>query len=119
MLVGEYTDNIPKVPEPIMDKIFQSISSRDYHLCGDNDFLRDIVHSATNSNPQAVAVMELLMPLILRNEDIELSDEEVDEDIFTYFCQELGVTSYPYYLPDRNIKGNSLILKHIEQYIQS
>lgn len=116
MLKGDSGDNIPNVPECIIDPVFNAIPESEYYRCGDNDYLRKIVHEVTRSNPRAVAVMELIMPLILKESEVQLFDEQIDESLLGYFMQEIGVSKCNIYAPDRNRVGNDIFMKFINQY---
>lgn len=117
MLQGEPGDNIPRVAESILDPVYDAIPEKDWPLCGDNDFLRKVIHEVTHSNPEAIAVMELIMPLILEEREVSLFDEHIDVGLFTYFLQQLGLVQVSVYAATSNIVGNQLIEKYVERYI--
>ena len=117
MLAGEPGDNVPSVPRETMQRVYDHIPPNWYSKMGDNELLRLIIEEYTDRDPQAIAVMELIMPLIADYRDVELYEEMVDEELLTYYKEEFGmVRGFKGADYSRNVVGNATIEKYIDMY---
>lgn len=81
---GEHGDNIPAIDDGMARRITEYISSNDYHLLGDNRFLRELVSKATNDDKRTMAIFDLIAPRIMEN--IPLYDVSFDSAMFYSFA---------------------------------
>lgn len=115
MYYGEPGDNIPQARRREMDRLYDLVSDDVAKRCGDNDFLREFITSNCQDE-QVLAVMELIMPLIIPEQEVQLYDEDLDGDLLAYFMQELKVVRHGVYVPEASSVGDELIRKYIDLY---
>ena len=119
MAKGESGDNIPPVPKETMNKIFKAIPASLAPSCGDNDFLRKLIHEITNSDPTTITIMELIMPLIIRYDSVMLYDEDINTDVLDFYMREFGMRNPISTAPTRNSLGEDILNKYINMYMDN
>lgn len=87
MCLGEPSDNIPAVSENMASLIMKNLPKDYYVKCGDNDFVRKYVLDVTNGDEFTKTVLDLIQPVILRYETVELYENELNKDIFRAYAK--------------------------------
>ena len=116
MWKGEPGDNIPNVPWFTMKKVYDKIPPTFYNKFGDNEFLRQVVAKYTNEDQRAMDVMNLIIPLIAKFNEVELYEEYINTDLYRYYKEEFKMEKCSSTNVDRNPEGNATLQKYIDLY---
>lgn len=85
MLHGEKGDNVPAAPTNIMLEIMNKWPADKYAACGDNELLEQVIRAVSKNDEKTIAVMQLIMPLILPEDEIYIHGEELDRDLLNFY----------------------------------
>lgn len=90
LFYGDTSDNIPGVGESFSEAIRRAIPKDKYHFLTNINILRTWVGKAVNYNPIVCGILELLLPMKVPDEVLELYDEPIDINILAYLGNRVG-----------------------------
>lgn len=111
-------DNVPLVPKEWRNVINRSIPKDVWHKCGDTKLLRYWIQKITNNDKMVMGIYDLVVPIIMDGELVELSDSAIDETAFNYYYRTLGCEGSEYYPSVIYPDGEETLLRWIEDYKQ-
>lgn len=118
ILDGEKSDNVPAVPERFGRIIVSNLPKSDYPRCGDNMFLRNYIRTVTNNEPQVMAVTDLIQPVILPFESVEIYEAGMNNTMFMDFaalCRCKYARQWDY---TKNPKCEMFVDKYMGMYLE-
>lgn len=91
---GEPGDNIPYAYKHEMDKIMGTLAKSAYRVCGNNELLRAFIADVTDGDARTLGIFDLIAPLIIDEEKLEIFDDEINEHLLHAFACALGCRGY-------------------------
>lgn len=107
MCNGEPGDNIPRISRVNADKICYSISKDKMHLCGHLPSLRAHIAKVTNNDEYTLAVFDLIVPVILKEEDVPLYENEIDKSLLRTYSKLCGCHTEVLYAEEISIASET------------
>lgn len=117
MLHGERGDNIPAAPTDIVLEIMNKWPEDKYAVCGDNDVLEQVIRTYSKNDKKTVAVMQLIMPLIIPEDELYIQGEEFDLDLLNFYLHSLSgeATVYSYAAKE---KGTEVLNSFVNRWME-
>jgi len=119
MADGESGDNIPYVYAEQMNAIVARLRKSAYHLCGDNELLRDFIAGVTNNDERTMGIFDLIAPRILDAEQVEIFEEEFNQRIFDAYAIACGCHGYDGMNSIEDETVNATIERYIAEYVEA
>ncbi len=119
MCKGDYGDNIPKISRNMKDIILGDIMQRPelYNRLGSMEFLREYICSVTKGDARTKDVMELIIPVIAKPEEVELNVSDLDVELLNYYAKKFGCKYAKKFALSDNELGSRTIDKYIDMYM--
>lgn len=116
IIYGEAGDNIPYIKKDMADKIMKWIPQELYSKCGNNTLLRKWVLNAVHGDERTIGILDLVTPLIIPYEQIEIHESEFNKLLYEYYASITGCKYFRNfsYLPSEI--GEETIRRYIEEY---
>lgn len=117
LLEGDKSDNIPGVYPEIAERLIANEARELLPNFGREDFLREYVAHATDSDRRSMAILRLLQPYVLPYDEVCLDAEDINERLlhdFSVVCQSKYMSGKRY---KWNEKVEVVLQKYIEAYI--
>jgi len=109
-------DNVPLVPKKWRSVIDLGIPKDVYSKCGDSALLRVWVSRLTNDDPMVMGIYDLIVPIILDGELVELEEEEFNITAYNYYATMLGCEGTEYLTTPDYPTGEETFLRWIKDY---
>jgi hypothetical protein len=87
---GDTSDNIPGIGETFSDKIRRAIPKEKYKFLTNVNILRTWVGKAVDYNPIVTGILDLVLPLQVPEETLQLYDEPIDFNKLCYLGNRVG-----------------------------
>lgn len=87
---GDTSDNIPSIGESLSEAIRRFIPKEKYKFLTNINILRTWVGKAVNYHPIATGILEILLPLQVPDEHLDLFAEEIDVNTLAYLGNKVG-----------------------------
>ena len=116
IIYGEAGDNIQYMIKEMADKIMKMIPKELYHKCGNHILLRKWVSNAVNDDERTMGIFDLVAPLIIPYEQVEIYETEFNKELYEYYASIVSCKyfkNYPYLVSDI---GEETIRKYLEKY---
>ena len=116
LVYGESGDNIPYIEKSIADKFTSSLNKKMFPAFGNNKLLRQLLKDSCNNDPRTMAICDLVMPVILPYEDVELYEEEFNKDMYQFYGIVTGNKYFRRYTEASSTLGEATIMKYYDEY---
>lgn len=125
LIYGDKSDNIPGIGEYYLNKINQFITPDKYHYLVNLNLFRTWVGVAVGYDPKVMGIVDLLLPIPIDEDHIEIYEEKIDFNKLYYlgklvgnkYCKRVDISTgdYPeineilnYYTDDFYMRGGSI-----------
>jgi hypothetical protein len=109
-------DNVPLIPKEWRTVINTGIPKDVWSKCGDTKLLRYWIQKLTDNDRTVMGIYDLVVPIILSGEEVELTDEVFDDVAFNYYYRMLGCEGSEYYDVVDYPVGEETFYRWIEDY---
>lgn len=118
ILDGEKSDNIPAVSSVQGNIIVSNLPRSEYPKCGNNVLLRNYIKDVTNADPRTMAIVDLIQPVILPFEDVEIYETEINTTMlmnFAALCKCKYAHNWEY---TKSLECEIFVNKYLNMYIE-
>lgn len=109
-------DNVPLIPKEWRDVINKGIPKDVWPNCGNTRLLRSWIERLTDKNELVLNTYDIVVPILLPGEDVELYDLEPDRELMEYYFWKFGCIGN--YVATNSEVGSETIDKYVEEYIE-
>lgn len=122
LIVGEPGDNIPAIPTVKAQMLLNALDANPIvqEVLADTDFLHRWVNKIVGDDKRVMGTLELLIPVILDYDEVELHDEPCKVNMLRDFCIEFQNKYFKNNVPTQgNPDVEEVIERNIDEYLES
>jgi hypothetical protein len=119
---GDNSDNIPRMPQRVMDALMREIPKAHYPFLGELKYVRAYVEKVAPDDEVAQAICNLMLPRDISGKDqfdLELVEQNFNYKAYRFFCINFGNKYFKRNTLDVEYpQGDELIDNYLDQYNQ-